>query len=438
MMSTVAVPTPAPFQRQPEQARHDRRLVRRYLLESVLRLNAGVMLGLALLILAPLAGLSYHSGLYAVLPLPASPLTFPVILYTLLVPVFNLTLCALLMAQRNLAALRGQGRPLTREWMSSRSAASMVSPFDPLTTFELCAEVLSGVALGTALGYRAQAAFEQHPFQGRIVLGAWRPFRLCRSVDIRIKGEQIFIRSRFSLAYFLVQQGEAWHAVQIISEHLHIQLQLRDRALKAAARERELERTALQARLSALQAQVEPHFLFNTLANLKYLIRTDASAAQQMLDHLVGYLQNAMPDMRSVSSTLERELALARAYLSIMQIRIGLRLRFHIDADASLLALPFPPAMLISLVENAVKHGLERATRPGEIAIRAELRGASLCVLVRDDGAGLAGDMGQGFGLANIHERLQLLYGERAALSVAAAPGGGVDAMLAIPLAAKE
>jgi sensor histidine kinase YesM len=168
------------------------------------------------------------------------------------------------------------------------------------------------------------------------------------------------------------------------------------------------------------------------LANLKYLVRTDADTAQQMLDHLVGYLQNALPDVRSVSSTLERELALARSYLSIMQIRMGQRLRFRIEADDAARAQAFPPAMLISLVENAVEHGLERASRPGEIIISATLRDRELRVQVCDDGVGFTEQMGQGFGLANIDERLQLLYGERASLSVAASEQGGVQTTLII------
>ena len=152
-----------------------------------------------------------------------------------------------------------------------------------------------------------------------------------------------------------------------------------------------------------------------------------------MLDHLVGYLQNALPDMRSVSSTVGRELALAGDYLSIMQIRMGERLRFRIDADDAVRALPFPPAMLISLVENAVKHGLESATRPGELLIGAAVDGGVLRLTVRDNGAGLSDQPGQGLGLANIHERLQLLYGERASLTVEALDAGGVEATLSVP-----
>jgi sensor histidine kinase YesM len=158
-----------------------------------------------------------------------------------------------------------------------------------------------------------------------------------------------------------------------------------------------------------------------------------------MLDHLVGYLQNALPDMRSVSSTLGREMDLVSDYLALMRIRMGARLRFAVDMNDELRSLPFPPAMLISLVENAVKHGLERASRPGLITISAsrEIKGESelLSVSVVDDGVGLTEQAGQGTGLANIAERLQLLYGRQASLSVEPAGGQGVRAVLAVPFA---
>ena len=119
-----------------------------------------------------------------------------------------------------------------------------------------------------------------------------------------------------------------------------------------------------------------------------------------MVDHLVAYLQSTLPDMRSASSTVRRELELSTHYLSIMQIRMGERLRFRIDAADEVLDTPIPPSMLISLVENAVKHGLERATRPGEIVIAATLQDKHLVMSVSDDGVGLVENSGQGFGLA--------------------------------------
>lgn len=432
--------TKLPFNVKIPVVEHDQRLVRRYLLQSVLRMAGCGLLLMTVLIYLPLLAALWHHAKLAALLRGGSQLSTVLFMCN---PILISMLSAWGIARRKLDDLRGAGVALTPELMSSQPERWLDSPLDHLSTFDLCAETLSGLGIGVALGYHAPAVFSYQPFQGRIVLGPWRPLWLGRSIVVEICGDagepvRIHIRRRAGMDFFLVQNGAAWRAVDTVAAHLREQLDRRAHALKAAQRERELERSALHAKLSALQAQVEPHFLFNTLANLKYLIRTDADAAQQMLDHLVGYLQNALPDMRSVSSTLGRELALARAYLSIMQIRMGQRLRFQIDADDSLLALPFPPAMLISLVENAVKHGLERASRPGEIAIHAERRGTSLCVLVRDDGSGLSDQMGTGFGLANIHERLQLLYGERASLSVTSAQSGGVDALLAIPVSIKE
>jgi signal transduction histidine kinase len=327
--------------------------------------------------------------------------------------------------------------------ISSRPRMTVSSPLDTLGTFELCAETLSGLTLGLALGYPGPASFSHQQFKGRIRIAPPRTLWLWRRMEVLVTGEpgqptQIEVRRRFGLEFFQVQRGEPWGAVQTVAHHLHVEVKRRHHTLQLARREHELQRAALSAKLSALQAQVEPHFLFNTLANLKYLIRTDGDAAQLMLDHLVGYLQNALPDMRSVSSTVGRELALAGDYLSIMRIRMGERLRFRIDADDAVRALPFPPAMLISLVENAIKHGLESATRPGDLLISAVIDGAALRLTVRDNGAGLSDQPGQGLGLANIHERLQLLYGERASLAVAAPADGGVEATLSVPLPARE
>ncbi|MYM75225.1 hypothetical protein GTP56_23935 [Duganella sp. FT134W] len=411
---------------------HDRKLVRRYYWQSLLRLWAGIgiLVGcFIVLLLALLSSLAARAGMHP-------GWNWGMVMATLW-PALIPSAGVINTVRRYLNELTEAGTPLTAEMFSSRPQRVLLSPLDPLSTYDLCAETLSGLALGMALGYHGPAVFRHSPFIGKIVLGPWRPLWLGRSTEVVVATEvdgpvEIRIRRRFGINFFCVQRGEALHAVQTIATHLQDQLAQRDRALRAVKREQELERAALQARLTALQAQVEPHFLFNTLANLKYLIRTDADTAQQMLDHLVGYLQNALPDMRSASSTLERELALARNYLSIMQIRMGQRLRFRIEAEDAALSRAVPPAMLISLVENAVKHGLERASRPGEIIISATLRGSELRVQVCDDGVGLTDQMGQGFGLANIHERLQLLYGERASLSVAASEQGGVRATLII------
>ncbi|WP_166454841.1 sensor histidine kinase [Duganella aquatilis] len=421
-----------PFYLTPVEIEHDRRLVRRYWRQSLLRMWGALAVGVLILF-------SVAIGLLSSIAPATGPNTgwrwsVPLsMIWPVLIPFVGVGS----MVRHRLKELTEAGTPLTAEMFSARPSRMVLSPLDPLTTYNVCTETLSGLAMGMALGYGGPAVFSYFPFHGRILIGPRRPVWLTQCTEVVVGGEpgqpvEVRIRRRFGLDFFTVQRGGALHAVESVAAHLRTQFEQRERALRAIRREQELERAALNAKLSALQAQVEPHFLFNTLANLKYLIRTDANTAQQMLDHLVGYLQNALPDMRSVSSTLERELALARSYLSIMQIRMGQRLQFRIEADDALLARPFPPAMLISLVENAVKHGLERASRPGAITITAKQLGDALCVQVIDDGVGLTEQMGQGFGLANIHERLQLLYGDKAALSVTAAEHGGVVATLAI------
>lgn len=423
------------------EVEHDRRLVRRYLLQSALRFNAGSLLFLSLAI--------------ALLPLwlklgPAAPgevethkLTPYIVGGVVLAVMVWLALLSNGIARSFLARLSDEGKALCAEGMASSVRRRIDTPFNSSTTFDLCTESLSGLALGTALGYSSPPAFFHDPFKGRIVLGRWRPLLLGRHVEVTVSSDlgpscHIDLRCRPGLAWFAIQQGESLKAAEMVCTQLRQHIERHAKALDAARRERELERTSLQARLSALQAQVEPHFLFNTLANLKYLIRTDQQAAQDMLDHLVGYLQNALPDMRSVSSTLGREMDLVSDYLAVMRIRMGARLRFTVEVAEELRSLPFPPAMLISLVENAVKHGLERASRPGLITISARHEsdgtGELLRVSVVDDGVGLTEQAGQGTGLANIAERLLLLYGRKASLFVEPSNGHGVRAMLAVPI----
>ncbi|MFZ6745121.1 sensor histidine kinase [Undibacterium sp. JH2W] len=431
-----------PFNEPPvPEVEHDRRLVRRYLLQSALRFNAGSLLFLSLAI--------------ALLPIwlnfgPAAPgevdhrkLTPYIVGGVALAVMAWLALISSGIARSFIARLGEEGKALCTEAMASSVTRRIDAPFNTYTTFDLCTESLSGLALGTALGYSGPPAFVHDPFKGRIVLGRWRPLVLGRHVEVRVSSDlgpscRIELRCRPGLAWFAIQQGESLKTAEMVSAQLRQHLTRHANALDAARRERELERTSLQARLSALQAQVEPHFLFNTLANLKYLIRTDQQAAQDMLDHLVGYLQNAMPDMRSVSSTLGREMDLVNDYLAVMRIRMGARLRFAVEVAEELRSLPFPPAMLISLVENAVKHGLERASRPGLITISArhesDGKDELLSVSVVDDGVGLTEQAGQGTGLANIAERLLLLYGRKASLFVEPGDGQGVRALLTVPI----
>jgi sensor histidine kinase YesM len=212
-------------------------------------------------------------------------------------------------------------------------------------------------------------------------------------------------------------------------------------------------------RLSVLAAQVEPHFLFNTLAGVRSAIVTDPARASEMIDRLSDYLRAAIPRLRSdggAEATLGSQLELARAYLGLMAARLP-RLGFAIDVPAELARAPFPPLMLISLAENAVKHGVEPKIGPARIEIGARRTGdGRLEVSVADDGAGFdagtaagpgadgtahggegrsAGAAGSGLGLTNIRERLAQMYGARAALELRMRREGGVLATLTIPLA---
>ena len=424
---------------------HDRSLVRRYLLQSALRFNASSLLFLSLAV----ALMPVWLNLGPAVPGGVESRTLsPYFVGGVVLSVtFWLALMSTGIARNFLARLGDEGKALSAEAMASSVTLRIDAPFNSLTTFDLCTEALSGLALGTALGYSGPPAFFNDPFKGRIVLGRRRPLILGRHVEVKVSSDlgprcHIELRCRPGLAWFAIQQGESLKAAETVSAQLREHLTRHANKLDAARRERELERTSLQARLSALQAQVEPHFLFNTLANLKYLIRTDQQAAQDMLDHLVGYLQNAVPNMRSVSSTLGREMDLVRDYLAVMRIRMGARLHFAVEVPDDLRNLPFPPAMLISLVENAVKHGLERASRPGLITISArhksDATGALLSVSVVDDGVGLTEQAGQGTGLANIAERLLLLYGRKASLVVEPVEGQGVRAVLTVPVVRRQ
>jgi histidine kinase/histidine kinase/DNA gyrase B/HSP90-like ATPase len=188
-----------------------------------------------------------------------------------------------------------------------------------------------------------------------------------------------------------------------------------------------------EAKLSALQAQVEPHFLYNTLASVQALTEVDPARASAMTGHLIQYLRNALPKMRESVSTVGQEVELVRAYLNILQMRMGKRLAFTIDVPPELADAPFPPLMLPSLVENAIKHGLEPQREGGEVRIRAEGADGRLRMIVSDTGRGFSDTPGAGVGLANIRERLAAMYGGEARLTLEANTPQGVVATIEVP-----
>jgi hypothetical protein len=239
---------------------------------------------------------------------------------------------------------------------------------------------------------------------------------------------QVLIGWAFALGVTLLQLSFGWVLLR------------QRRASDARARQILLEREVLAARLSVLQAQIEPHFLYNTLANVQALARTDVRSSDTMLGHLIDYLRSAMPAMRAGTSTLGREFDLARAYLAIMRFRMGERLQFSVHAPAELVGHEFPPTLVGTLVENAVKHGLERSAAGGRIDVAASVDGSAvpprLVVEVTDTGLGFSASSGSGVGLANARERLSLLYGADADLELMPNPSAltGISARVRIPL----
>ena len=203
-------------------------------------------------------------------------------------------------------------------------------------------------------------------------------------------------------------------------------------ALCAVDSER-LDRETAEARLQVLEAQIEPHFLFNTLANVKRLYETDRIAGATTMRNLKDYLAVALPQMRGVACTLGRESEHAVAYLNIQQIRMGRRLAFDFDVPPQLRDARLPPLMLLTLVENAVKHGLAPRPEGGRIDVRARLVNGQLRIEVADTGQGFTKSGGGGTGLANTRARLASQFGERGKLSLAMNSPQGVIATMLLP-----
>jgi hypothetical protein len=207
------------------------------------------------------------------------------------------------------------------------------------------------------------------------------------------------------------------------------------------AREAEVDRERLfaqmeEARLQVLQAQIEPHFLFNTLATVRRLYHTTPASAVTMLDNLMRYLSVALPQMRASESTLGREAALADAYLGIQKLRMGRRLTFEIDVPVALQDLAVPSMMLLTLVENAIKHGVSPLPEGGFIRVGAAREGDRLSIIVADSGQGFVHTSGTGTGLANIRARLAALHSAAARLELSANLPRGITATLSLPLEA--
>lgn len=203
------------------------------------------------------------------------------------------------------------------------------------------------------------------------------------------------------------------------------------RALRAQKQQSDL-------RLGLLQAQVEPHFLFNTLASVRALVSQDPRQAEATLDALVDHLRATIPKLRDgealLHSTLGQQFEICASYLELMRLRTGGRLSHAVEIAPELRELEFPPLLLITLVENAIKHGIEPRPGAGRVEVRAAARGQRLVVSVVDDGAGLQPGLGSGMGLANVREQLAQRFGDQATLTLRNLAGRGAVAEINLPL----
>ncbi|MFY3383685.1 sensor histidine kinase [Paracidovorax sp. MALMAid1276] len=205
----------------------------------------------------------------------------------------------------------------------------------------------------------------------------------------------------------------------------------------------EARRQANDARLKLLETQLEPHMLFNTLANLRVLIGTDPARAQHMLDRMIGYLRATLAASRSTLHPLADEFARLQDYLELMAVRMGPRLAYALELPEALQNVPVPPLLLQPLVENAIRHGLEPQVQGGHITVRASThsgpRGPLLAIDVTDTGVGLPATLpapgpGRSFGLAQVRERLATLHGSQGTLELIATSAGGTSARVVFPL----
>ncbi|HEV8333741.1 MAG TPA: histidine kinase [Steroidobacteraceae bacterium] len=208
----------------------------------------------------------------------------------------------------------------------------------------------------------------------------------------------------------------------------------RDQAYAFELEKSELERKALDTRLRLLQAQVEPHFLFNTLANVQALVDAGSPQASSVLKSLIAYLRAAVPRMHEVGTTLGQELDLVRAYLQLMQMRIPDRLKFALHIEPAANSLQCPPMTLLTLVENAVRHGIDPSEEGGRIDVDVWLRDARCHVRVTDTGVGLQSKSGGlGTGLSTLRERMLLAFGGDTQLRLTEVQPHGVCAELEFP-----
>ncbi len=375
-----------------------------------------------------------------------SPLGSLVQLLGLVVVVF-----VVIRAHSHLVRVRMIAGKLSAVALASRQRRQIEVPFEAEEAFDLldaAIRELPGVdhvdSARNHLQIRATATYAD-PYD-LTQLGRYNPMRWIVSQRNRIlatvnRGDG---SSSFSLVcepqsapwsdWLQVDDGVNLENIQAIARAVTLGVATRRRGEQAAAAQTATEKELAIAKLSLLQAQVEPHFLYNTLASAQVLVRSDPAGADAMLGHLIEYLRHSLPRTDRALSTLGEELERSRAYLEILKIRMGARLNLQIDVPDELLATPLPPMLLQTLVENAIKHGLEPRPGAGTVWIFARRQDARVAVTVADDGKGFDPQgSGSGIGLKNARERLKLIYAGQANLVIAANFPQGVAATINVP-----
>jgi sensor histidine kinase YesM len=235
---------------------------------------------------------------------------------------------------------------------------------------------------------------------------------------LAIMGLSSFVISVILSAVFFARERQARTEAELERERL---------------RGERIAREAALANLRALQAQIEPHFLFNTLANVTSLVDPDPAKAKAMLESFIQFLRASLAATRLESTTLGAEAELIAAYLHVLQVRMGDRLRYRIDIPDELRATAIAPMLLQPVVENAIRHGLEPKVEGGEVTFGARREGADIVIRIGDTGVGFAAVTRGGVGLTNLRARLKLLHGENASLAVSDNPLGGAIVTIRIP-----
>lgn len=354
-------------------------------------------------------------------------------------------------AHSHLARVRLIGGKLTSASLASRQRRQIEVPLEAEEAFDLLDAVirdLAGVSEVDSVRSRLEvrAAVSYLDPYGIKVLGQYNPMSWIVSHKNRVMATVTRGDGSCSFTVICEPMSAPWSGwlqvddganlqnMETITRAITLAIAQRRRGEQATVVQTVTEKELAIARLNLLQAQVEPHFLYNTLANAQVLVRTDPARADEMLGHLIQYLRHSLPRTDRALSTLGEELERSRAYLEILKIRMGSRLNLQIDVPDALLSTAMPPMMLQTLVENAIKHGLEPRPGDGTVWIFARLDNARVAVTVADDGRGFnEKSSGSGIGLKNVRERLQLIYGHAGSLVIAANFPQGVAATITVP-----